>query len=697
MRREFRARKASQLRPNLTGTQGPACLPACNFTNADGLLATLADQVADGGPGLDVCNRGDGQAAGAGEGEKAIRAYVAASPGGGTLETGGQRIPDLAAVGPTVEASAQNRQVDLEAAVGGELVRGQRVRDPRVRVAVGQETDEDSFFPVLGIVVLLAGALYPGAVMRLQSVRVLARHYRRHRQLAPLWNELHRAFPQHTLPRVPVSAWLETIGPWGVHRRYYRRLIECRDGPVRISPRLYAPGSTQPLAERLLAALNTIPAAREAPADTVAIAVAVPKTVGLDADARTRRPRPPGHRRPPPYPVHGLGLGLGLAMTGEPVTKALIIGAGIAGPATAIALHKAGISSELYEAYPADTASPGAFVTIPSNGQDALDAIDAGQIFAGVSFPTTRLRFLKPDGELLGEFPLGRKRPAPRSVIRADLARALTAEAARLGVAVAHGKRLISADHADRGVTTFFEDGTRASGDLLVGADGIHSVVRGIIDPDAPPSRYTGLAVATGYADSPPGTADEPCTTTMIYGSRAYLGCIAAPDGRRWWFTRLPDPELTADELSAPADQTRERIAAAFDDDPTPAADIVRATPGPITITSARDIPSLPSWHNGTMVVVGDAAHAVSPATTQGASMALEDAVTLARCLRDISDVPDALATYEQLRRERAERICQTGAEAGTNPVPPKPGVRQEGPPAWIFDHHIDWSAPVRR
>lgn len=378
------------------------------------------------------------------------------------------------------------------------------------------------------------------------------------------------------------------------------------------------------------------------------------------------------------------------------MTKVLIIGAGIAGPATALALHKAGISSEIYEAYPADTAAPGAFVTIPSNGQDALDAIDAGELFSEISFPTTRLRFLKPDGELMGEFPLGRKRPAPRSVIRLDLARALTAEAGRRGVLVSHGKRLVSVDHNGRGLTAVFGDGTRASGDVMVGADGIHSVARDFIAPDAPPSRYTGLVVATGYADSASTTGDEPGTTTMIYGSRAYLGCIAAPDGRRWWFTRLPGPELTADELAAPADQIRERIAAAFDDDPTPAAKVVRATPGPITITSARDIPELPTWHNGSTVLIGDAAHAVSPATSQGGSMALEDAVTLAKCLRDIPDVPDALASYESLRRERVGRICQIGTEAGTNPVPPAPGTRQEGPPAWIFDHHIDWSEPAR-
>lgn len=113
-----------------------------------------------------------------------------------------------------------------------------------------------------------------------------ARHYRQYRHLAPLWNELHRAFPQDALTRVPSSPWLERITPRGVDRRYYRRVIECRYGLVRISPPLMVPGSPQPLADRLLTALRIVPAAREAPEDTVAVAVAVPSSAGLDADAR---------------------------------------------------------------------------------------------------------------------------------------------------------------------------------------------------------------------------------------------------------------------------------------------------------------------------------------------------------------------------------------------------------------------------
>jgi FAD-dependent urate hydroxylase len=374
--------------------------------------------------------------------------------------------------------------------------------------------------------------------------------------------------------------------------------------------------------------------------------------------------------------------------------KVLITGAGIAGPAAAIALHKAGIETVLFETYPADAADAGAFVTITANGQDSLAAIDADDILLNASFPARRLRFFDPSGTLFGDFPLGRSHPCPRTVTRATLSRALVAEAVRRGIPVRHGKRLTAAHYSAEGVTAFFADGSREDGDVLVGADGIGSLVRRLIDADAPEPRSTGLTIACGYADD--AATGEVGTWDMIYGSRAYFGHVSGPDGVQWWFARLPAPEFNAEDPAARDGQCQERIAAAFDGDSTPAAGIIRATRRPVTIISAREIPPLPSWRTESMVVIGDAAHAVSPATTQGAALAIEDAVTLARCLRDIPEVPDALAAYEQLRRDRTERIAQTGADSGTNPVPPSPGEPKQGPPAWLFDHHIDWDETVR-
>jgi 2-polyprenyl-6-methoxyphenol hydroxylase-like FAD-dependent oxidoreductase len=371
--------------------------------------------------------------------------------------------------------------------------------------------------------------------------------------------------------------------------------------------------------------------------------------------------------------------------------KVLIAGAGIAGPAAAIALAKAGISSEVFEAHREEADATGAFLTLTANGQDALRAIGAEAAMTAASFPATRLRLFGQSGELLADAPLGRDHPGPRTITRAALSALLRAQAADHGIPVHYGQRLTGADTGPDGrVTATFADGTRATADLLIGADGIHSPVRTLIDPGAPVPRYTGLTIACGYS-SAPRTADAGTEGyAMYYGSRAFFGCTVGPDGRTWWFARVPGLS-PADAGTCGAEQ----IAAAFEPDSTPAARLIRATPGPLTVTPARDLAHLPRWSNGAMIVIGDAAHAASPTTTQGASMAIEDAVVLAQCLRDVPGRAAALGTYERLRRSRVERVVQSGA-SGDNAAPSAPAGQRRGNPAdSVYTHHIDWDTEV--
>src|SRR3954466_4833527 len=103
--------------------------------------------------------------------------------------------------------------------------------------------------------------------------------------------------------------------------------------------------------------------------------------------------------------------------------------------------------------------------------------------------------------------------------------------------------------------------------------------------------------------------------------------------------------------------------------DSTPAAAIVEATAGPDVVGGGSyDIPTTPTWHNDRMVLVGDAAHAASPAAAQGASMALEDAVALAAALSEQSDAGAAFAAYSARRRARTEEAVAASARLGGNP-----------------------------
>ncbi|MGW3027456.1 MAB_1171c family putative transporter [Streptomyces sp. NPDC001221] len=142
----------------------------------------------------------------------------------------------------------------------------------------------------LAVPLFLIGVSYPGAATRLAAVRVRRQHRRMYHQLGPLWQMFNEAYPEHSLYRMPAKPWRDRLLPLGLHRRYYRRVIECRDGLVRISPHLAPaagpvqdqPGWADEMADRLYAALHSDQP--QAPAQ--AVAVAMPLTHSLEDDVR---------------------------------------------------------------------------------------------------------------------------------------------------------------------------------------------------------------------------------------------------------------------------------------------------------------------------------------------------------------------------------------------------------------------------
>jgi FAD-dependent urate hydroxylase len=394
--------------------------------------------------------------------------------------------------------------------------------------------------------------------------------------------------------------------------------------------------------------------------------------------------------------------------------KALIVGGGIAGPVAAMALGRAGMESVVYEAYAGGADDAGAFLTFASNGLDALRAIDAQHTVLDKGFPTPRMEIQSGTGKHLGSVPNGGTLPdgsVSQTLKRSDLYRALRDEAVRRGARIEYGKRLADAEvRPDGGVAARFEDGTEADGDLLIGADGIHSRVRRIIDPAAPEARYIPVLNIGGFAGGMTVPA-EPGTFRMVFGKRAFFGYAVHPSGEIWWFANPPRPdEPTRAELAAiSSEQWREMLVDLFAEDDSPAVEIIRATPGKLAGWATYDLPKVPTWHRGPMVVIGDAAHATSPSSGQGASMAIEDGVVLARSLRDLPEVPQAFASYERLRRRRVERIVAHGARTSNSkaagPFARKirdfmmpmilKRVANAGSLAWMHDYHIDWTAKV--
>jgi len=392
--------------------------------------------------------------------------------------------------------------------------------------------------------------------------------------------------------------------------------------------------------------------------------------------------------------------------------KALIIGGGIAGLVTAMALQRARIDAIVYEAYDTEAGlDAGAFLTVAVNGLDALRSLGAHEPVLAAGFPTRSIEFFSGTGKRLGEVPIGGTLPdgtVTHTIKRVDLYRVLHDEAIRRGIRIEHNRRLVDAEITpDEGVIARFEDGTEAAGDLLIGADGIHSRTRRIIDPAAPGPRYTGLGNIGGFArDASVDT--KPGIYAMIWGKRAFFGYTVSPSGEIWWFANPPSArEPTRAELSATTEQWKRRLIGLFADDATPAVEIIRATAGELAGTNQYDMPSVPTWHRGPMVIMGDAAHATSPSSGQGASMAIEDAIVLAKCLRDLPNIPQAFAAYEQLRRERVERVVAQGARSSSGKAA-GPIVRVlrdltlpvilrrvassgERSLAWMYGYHVDW------
>jgi 2-polyprenyl-6-methoxyphenol hydroxylase-like FAD-dependent oxidoreductase len=345
------------------------------------------------------------------------------------------------------------------------------------------------------------------------------------------------------------------------------------------------------------------------------------------------------------------------------MTEVLIAGGGVAGAATALALHRAGIPSVVYEAHPCGGDDAGAFLTVMANGMAALGTIDAARSVVDSSYPAAAVELFNAAGVHLQHRPI---EGTARTLRRATLYRVLQDLATARGIPVVHGKRVAGATVRGGGVEVSFTDGDRVTGDILVGADGIHSPTRLLIDPGAPAPRYTGEHVIYGYAaGNPAGSA--PDAYHMVFGTRAFFGFTAPGDGLTWWFARVPGDSRPAGTTAA---QWRELALAAVRDDATPAATIIEATGGDVVGGDSYDIPATPIWHNDRMVLVGDAAHAASPAAAQGASMAVEDAVALAAALSEQTDVGAAFAAYSARRRAQTEETVAASARLGGTQVP---------------------------
>ncbi len=371
----------------------------------------------------------------------------------------------------------------------------------------------------------------------------------------------------------------------------------------------------------------------------------------------------------------------------------LIVGGGIAGPALALFLNKAGIASTVFEAYPqADDIGGG--MQIAPNGMRVLKEIGVADEVIAQGLESDEFSFENQQGKVLGRMPNG---PAsvygiPAVLIaRSAVHRALVCEAERRGIPILYRKRLHYLKCNASGVVAEFDDGSAAEGTLLIGADGVHSRTRELIFPEGSRPFYTGLLTVGGFASHPslaPATGDELHCMHMVFGREVFFGYgrfnRQRPDAVIWWSHLSRDEGPKSQEYKAwPTETLRRELLARHHGWSKPVATILESAPellrGPV-----YDVPTLPAWSKDRILLIGDAAHATSPHAGQGASLALEDAMALGKLLRNpATHHEEVFADFMRVRRSRVERVIAEARRRGD-------GKRTLTPTsAWIRDRVI--------
>jgi 2-polyprenyl-6-methoxyphenol hydroxylase-like FAD-dependent oxidoreductase len=329
--------------------------------------------------------------------------------------------------------------------------------------------------------------------------------------------------------------------------------------------------------------------------------------------------------------------------------RVIVVGGGIAGLSTAIALRKTGHEVVVLEQAP--RIDPlGAGITLFANAMRALDRLGIGEAVATRGAAATRSAILTWQGRELTRFPFDLIE-GTTALHRADLQAVLAAASGdvRLGVEVT------AVEQGEDGVVARSTDGSEERGDLLVGADGLSSVVRPAI-ADVP-IRYAGYTAWRGVSSVPV----EPGRLTESWGVGERFGLVDIGRGRTYWFATKNASEGEPDERGGRKAEIQRRFSGWH----VPIAAVVEAADESAVLRNdVYYLAQLPRWSDGRLVLVGDAAHATTPGVGQGAAQAIEDAVVLADRLAGSDDLSVALAEYEAIRRPRADAVLKISRRA---------------------------------
>jgi 2-polyprenyl-6-methoxyphenol hydroxylase-like FAD-dependent oxidoreductase len=341
------------------------------------------------------------------------------------------------------------------------------------------------------------------------------------------------------------------------------------------------------------------------------------------------------------------------------VSDVVVAGAGIGGLTLALALRHRGIRVRVFERANQLTVA-GAGIALPANGVKALQTLSLGRSVMSAGMVVARAAILDSRGRPLGPevdlTPVYDTMGASLVALHRARLHSILLDAVGPDTVIM-GRQVVSFEQNESAVHVALMNGDRVDADLLIGADGLHSVIRAQLTGKEPPA-YSGY---TSWRGVTPGHAVQvPHRTSESWGRGERFGIVPIGFGEIYWFAVANAPPNGRDA------EVHRELMERFGSWHEPIAGIIRATPPDrILRTDICDRTPIERWHQGRVALLGDAAHPMTPNLGQGAGQAIEDAVVLAECLAAIPTLEEALIRYEQRRVARANGIASASRRLG--------------------------------
>ena len=334
--------------------------------------------------------------------------------------------------------------------------------------------------------------------------------------------------------------------------------------------------------------------------------------------------------------------------------KVIIVGAGMGGLTTAIAMSQAGYQVEVYDRV-RELRPAGAGISLWSNGVKVLNRLGLGAEIAHIGGSMQRTSYVSKTGETLTDFSLQPlintvgQRPYP--VARTDLQQMLLAAFGANNVQL--NSKCIAVEQTEASATAIFADGRRSTGDVVVGADGTHSLIRNFVLGQPTTRRYVGYVNWNGLVNA--SETLTPKKNWVIYvGDHQRASMMPVGSDRFYFFFDVPLPQGVAPKADARAELVRY-----FEGWAEPVQHLIQQlNPAQTNRVEIHDIEPLPNLVRGRVALLGDAGHSTAPDLGQGGCQAIEDAWVLTNALLTTNvSVADALKRYETARRDRTAEI----------------------------------------